>query len=101
MRDQVVEFLEANKPGLIRNSQQGFRKGSSCLTNPLLFLDKVSHGIDEGHGVDIVFLVLAKAFDKVPRQRLFYKLHKHGIYRWKAVGCNRKLVECIEDRGFV
>jgi len=39
VRDQVIEFMETNV--LIRNSQQGFRKGSSCLTNLLLFLDKV------------------------------------------------------------
>ena len=35
VRDQVIEFLETNVP--IRNSQHGFRKGSSCLTNLLLF----------------------------------------------------------------
>jgi len=35
VRDQVVEFLEVNK--LTRDSQHGFRKGSSCLTNTLLF----------------------------------------------------------------
>ena len=29
--------------------------------------------------VDIVFLDLAKAFDKVPHQRLMEKLRKHGI----------------------
>ena len=43
IRDQVVEFLEGNK--LIRDSQHGFRKGSSCLTNTLLFLDKVLHSV--------------------------------------------------------
>jgi len=77
VRDKVVEFLEDNK--LIRNSQHGFRKGSSCLMNLLLFLDKVIHSIDEGHGVDIVYLGLAKTFDKVPHQRLLKKLRKHGI----------------------
>jgi len=35
--------------------------------------------VDEGFCVDIVFLDLAKAFDKVPHQRLFEKLRKHGI----------------------
>ena len=77
VRDQVVKFLEDNK--LIRNSQYGFRKGSLCSTNLLLFLDKVIRSTDEGHGVDIVFLNLAKAFDKVPRRRLLEKKRKHGI----------------------
>jgi len=39
VRDQVTEFLESNQ--LIKDSQHGFRKGSSCLTNLLTFLDKV------------------------------------------------------------
>ena len=61
VRDQAVEFLEVNK--LISDSQHSFRKGSSCLTNTLLFLDKVLHSVDEDHDVDVVFLDLAKAFD--------------------------------------
>ena len=46
---------------------------------PSIILDKVIHSIDDGHGVDIVFLDIAKAFDKVPHQRLLKKLRKHGI----------------------
>jgi len=77
VRDQVIEFLETNV--LIRNSQHGFRKGSSCLTNLLLFLDKVLHSVNDGFSVDVVFFDLAKAFDKVPHKRLLEKLSKHGI----------------------
>ena len=77
VRDQVIEFMETNV--IIRNSQRGFRKGSSCLTNLLLFLDKVLHSVNNGFSVDVVFLDLAKAFEKVPHKRLLEKLSKDGI----------------------
>jgi len=73
VRDEVVHFLEKNK--LIKDSQHGLRKGNSCLTNLLLFLDKILHSVDEGYCVDVVFLDLAKTFDKVPHQRLLEKLN--------------------------
>jgi len=34
--------------------------------------------IDEGGSMDVVFLDLAKAFDKVPQKRLIEKLQKHS-----------------------
>jgi hypothetical protein len=36
---------------------------------------------DEGKPFDVVFLDFAKAFDKVPRERLLEKLRAHGIRR--------------------
>jgi len=59
--DVIVQYLEAN---------HGFRTGRSCLTNILVFLDKITEWVDQGEGVDVVFLDFAKAFDKVPHQRL-------------------------------
>jgi len=52
MRDVLVDHLEKNM--LINNSQHGFRKGRSCLTNLLTFLDKVTGSLDSGENV--VFL---------------------------------------------
>jgi hypothetical protein len=66
VRDQIVQFLEANK--LIKNSQHGFRKGRSCLSNLLVFLDKVTTDIENGSSVDVIYLDFAKAFDKVPHR---------------------------------
>ena len=37
-----------NKYKLIKGSQPGFTKGSSCLTNPFEFYEAVSDWLDEG-----------------------------------------------------
>jgi ribonucleases P/MRP protein subunit RPP40 len=73
----IVDHLE--KSELIMDSQHGFRRGRSCLSNLLVFLDNVIRVVDEGNCVDVVFLDFAKAFDKVPHHRLLVKLRRHGI----------------------
>jgi len=45
----------------------------------LSFLDKVTGSVDSGNSMDVIFLDLAKAFDKVPHKRLTLKLESHGI----------------------
>ena len=97
IRDLMFDHLE--KSELIRDSQHGFRRGRSCLSNLLVFLDKVTRAVDEGNCVDVVFLDFAKAFNKVPHQRLLVQLRRHGIKgrllnwisewlsgRWQRVG---------------
>ena len=77
IRRAVVAHVD--KFNLIKDSQHGFRRGRSCLTNLLEFLDKVTRSADSGDNIDIIYLDLAKAFDKVPHHRLIYKLEAHGI----------------------
>jgi len=77
LRDAIVSHLETSN--LIRDSQHGFRKGRSCLTNLLVFLDKLTTIVNEGHSADVIYLDFAKDFDKVPHQRLLQKLEGHGI----------------------
>ena len=40
---------------------------------------KVTRDVDEGRDVDAIYLDFAKAFDKVPHQRLLVKLRNLGI----------------------
>jgi len=58
----------------------------SCCTNLLEFLEMVTREVDDGRPVDVIFLDFAKAFDKVPRERLLAKLKAHGVrgkfHRW-------------------
>jgi ribonuclease P/MRP protein subunit RPP40 len=77
LKDAILSHL--NKFSLIRGSQHGFTRGRSCLTNLLEFLEEITFQLDEGKPVDLIYLDFAKAFDKVPYQRLFKKLTAHGI----------------------
>ena len=72
---------------LLRQSQHGFLRRRSCLTNMLVFLEKVTNYIEQGLPVDIIFLDFQKAFDKVPHARLMDKVKAHGIdgHIWKWI----------------
>ena len=73
LRDSIVDHLKENK--LIHDSQHGFMKNRSCVTNLLQFLETVTDYIDKGYTVDLIYL----DFDKVPHHRLIQKLTAHGI----------------------
>ena len=59
--------------------QCGFLRGRSCQTNLLEALELSTKWVDEGKGVDIIYLDFRKAFDKVPHSRLSLKLMAYGI----------------------
>jgi hypothetical protein len=84
VKDRIMDHLMENK--LIRESQHGFMPDRSCASNLVEFMDKVTKAVDEGKSVDIFYLDFAKAFDKVPRQRLVKKLNAKGVHgkavRW-------------------
>ena len=77
IKDTLIKHLEANE--LLCKQQHGFRRGRSCLTNLLETLESWTQALDNGYGLDVVYLDYRKAFDSVPHQRLLEKLKDFGI----------------------
>ncbi len=49
------------------------------FTNLLEFFEAATKSVDSGNPFDVIFLDFAKAFDKVPRERLLEKIRAHGV----------------------
>ncbi|GAB0206223.1 mitochondrial enolase superfamily member 1 [Grus japonensis] len=73
----ITWYVQDNQ--VIRPSQDEFMKGRSCLTNLISFYDKVTHLVDEGKAVDVVYLDFSKTFDTISYSILLEKLAAHGL----------------------
>ena len=85
VRSSMIDFLE----GKLSIHQHGFMKNKSCLSNLLETFDSIINLLEEGASVDIFYFDFKKAFDRVPHNRLIYKL--------KCLGIDGNLLDVIKD----
>jgi len=73
----LMRHLEGNN--LLHPRQHGFRARRSCETQLIEFTHDLFNGVHDGNQVDVVIMDFAKAFDRVPHDRLLLKLDSYGV----------------------
>ncbi|CAM5151289.1 unnamed protein product [Natator depressus] len=79
LKESILKHLKERK--VITNSQHGFTKGKSCLTNLIAFYDETTGSVDMGKAVVVIYLDFSKAFH-ISHSILASKLKKYGLDEW-------------------
>ena len=76
-KTELVKYMDNS--GVMNSSQHGFTKGRSCLEPFIETFEAWTRILEEGYGVDVVFLDFRKAFDSVSHVKLLQKLRSYRI----------------------
>ncbi|EFA11997.1 putative RNA-directed DNA polymerase from transposon X-element-like Protein [Tribolium castaneum] len=98
--DKLIDFLVTTNR--IPEEQHRFVPGRSIVSNLLCCLEDWTNIIDANKAADIIYLDFSKAFDRVPRRRLLYKLKHNGIngslLNWiESFLSNRTFKVCVNN----
>ena len=63
----------------INACQHGFIPGQNCVTQLIEVFDKIGSLLDRGKQIDVIYLDMSKAFDKVSHKRLLLRLREFGF----------------------
>ena len=77
LHSSIMDHLEEHN--ILTDAQHGFRCKRSCETQLIATIQELARELSEGKQLDVILLDFAKAFDKVPHQRLLYKLNYYGV----------------------
>lgn len=75
----VFNSIKDGVYSLIDSSQDGFIRRRLCLTQLVEVLDFMGSQLHNGGQVNVIYLDLSKAFDKVSHCKLLNKLHDYGF----------------------
>ena len=73
----IMKHADANN--IMYPLQHGFRRGLSCETQLLEFIDDISKNLDTGKQTDCLIMDFSKVFDKISHSLLTHKLDHYGI----------------------
>ncbi len=77
IRDQILNHFIYNN--YFTNRQYGFIKGRSTIIQLLTLMEDWTRSLEDGGQIDVIYTDIAKAFDKIPHNRLLYKLKKYHV----------------------
>jgi hypothetical protein len=77
LNQRLSSFSEEN--GLFVEEQNGFRKGRSCEEHIFSLSNIIEHQLNQNQHAYVAFIDMEKAFDKVNRNLLLYRLMSLGI----------------------
>ena len=69
----------ADQHQILNPLQHGFRKGLSCDTQLVEFIDDITNNLDVARHTDCLIMDFSKTFDKVSHCLLTHKLDHYGI----------------------